>query len=92
MYSCYVQTRYKNKLDERILSQLIEKSPLRNLVSYRIPKLLYLTFPRTHKGCSFYLPGEYVKVVGEFKGIHSNTIITQILNSFLLCIKEWIWK
>ena len=31
----------KNKLDDIILSQLIEKSPVRNLVSYRIPKLLY---------------------------------------------------
>ena len=33
--------RCKNKLDERILSQFIEKSPIRNLVSYRISKLLY---------------------------------------------------
>ena len=83
MYSCYVQPRYKNKLDERILSQLIEKSPLRNLVSYRIPKLLSCwSYPGHTKDVHSILPGEYKKVVEEFKRhqqqYYNNTTVPSI--------------
>ena len=75
--------RFKNKLDERILSQLIEKSPLRNLVSYRIPKLLScLSYPGHTKDVHSILPGEYKKVVGEFKRhqqqYYNNTTVPSI--------------
>ena len=59
--------RCKNKLDERIISQHIEKSPVRNLVSYRIPKLPYLTFPGHTQDTHSILSSEYEKVVKEFK-------------------------
>ena len=75
--------RCKNKLDERILSQLIEKSPIRNLVSYRIPKLLYCwLFPGHTEDAHSLLPGEYENVVKEFKKhqqqYYNNTTVPSI--------------
>ena len=74
--------RCKNKLDERILSQLIEKSTMRNLVSSCIPILLYLTFPGHTQDTHSILSGEYENVVEEFKRhqqqYYNNTTVPSI--------------
>ena len=74
--------RYKNKLDERILSHLIEKESFKesSVLSYLSFSIWH--FPGHTKDVHSILPGEYKKVVEEFKRhqqqYYNNTTVPSI--------------